>query len=83
MACSHPCELANEGDANESSGVGGLTSFEAQRLVRGLAGIDVVGGDMVEVSPPFDVAGTTALVGATILFEMLCVTAQAVARRRG
>jgi guanidinopropionase len=63
--------------------IGGLTSFEAQRLVRGLAGIDVVGGDMVEVSPPFDVAGTTALVGATILFEMLCVTAQAVARRRG
>jgi guanidinopropionase len=62
--------------------IGGLTSFEAQRLVRGLSGIDVIGGDMVEVSPPFDPSGNTALVGASILFEMLCVTAEAVARRQ-
>ena len=62
--------------------IGGLTSFEAQRLVRGLSGIDVICGDMVEVSPPFDQSGNTALVGASILFEMLCVTAEAVARRQ-
>ncbi|MEQ8395363.1 agmatinase [Thalassobaculum sp.] len=62
--------------------IGGLTSFEAQRLVRGLSGIDVVGGDMVEVSPPFDPSGNTALVGATILFEMLCIAAESVARRQ-
>jgi len=62
--------------------IGGLTSFEAQRLVRGLSGVDVIGGDLVEVSPPFDVGGNTALVGATILFELLCVTAEAVARRK-
>lgn len=63
--------------------IGGLTSFEAQRLVRGLSGVDVIGGDMVEVSPPFDPSGNTALVGASILFELLCVAAEAVARRRG
>ena len=63
--------------------IGGLTSFEAQRLVRGLSGVEVIGGDMVEVSPPFDPSGSTALVGASILFELLCVTAEAMARRRG
>lgn len=63
--------------------IGGLTSFEAQRLVRGLSGVDVIGGDLVEVSPPFDPSGNTALVGASILFEMLCIAAQAVSRRRG
>lgn len=63
--------------------IGGLTSFEAQRLLRGLSGVDVIGGDMVEVSPPFDPSGNTALVGAGILFEMLCIAAQAVSRRRG
>lgn len=62
--------------------IGGLTTLEAQRLVRGLSGLDLIGGDMVEVSPPFDPSGVTALTGASILFEMLCVTAQAVARRR-
>jgi guanidinopropionase len=42
-----------------------------------------VGADMVEVSPPFDPSGLTALTGASILFELLCVLAEAVARRRG
>lgn len=63
--------------------IGGFTSLEAQRLVRGLSGLDVIGGDMVEVSPPFDPSGVTALTGATILFEQLCVIAEAVARRKG
>ncbi len=64
-------------------GIGGFTTFEAQRMLRGLRGLDIVGGDVVEVAPPFDPSGNTALVGATLMFEMLCVLADAVARRMG
>jgi guanidinopropionase len=56
---------------------GGLSMIEALRIVRGLRGIDFVGGDLVEVSPPFDHAGLTAFHGASILFEILCVVAAA------
>ena len=62
--------------------VGGFTTHEAQRMLRGLQGLNLVGGDVVEVSPPFDQSGNTALVGATMMFEILCVLADAVARRR-
>jgi agmatinase len=62
--------------------VGGLTSYEAKRLLQGLRGLDIVGGDVVEVSPPFDSAGLTALAGAQMLFEILCLAAEALARRR-
>ena len=62
--------------------IGGLTTLEAQRMIRGLQGLDIVGGDVVEVSPPFDPSGNTALVGATLMFEILCVLADAVARRK-
>jgi guanidinopropionase len=41
-----------------------------------------VGGDVVEVAPPFDPTGNTALVGATMMFEILCVVADAVAARK-
>jgi agmatinase len=61
--------------------VGGLTSYEAKRLLQGLRGLDVVGGDVVEVSPPFDSAGITALAGAQMLFEIVCLAAEARARR--
>ncbi len=57
--------------------MGGLSTIEAQRIVRGLMGLDVVGADLVEVSPPFDVGGLTAFHGASILFEILCVVAAA------
>ena len=63
--------------------VGGLTTIEAQALLRGLRGLDLVGGDVVEVAPPFDPSGNTALVGATMMYEILCLLAEAVARRRG
>jgi guanidinopropionase len=63
--------------------IGGLTTLEAQHLIRGLQGLDIVGGDVVEVSPPFDPSGNTALVGANIMFEILCVLADAVASRKG
>ena len=62
--------------------VGGMTTIEAQALLRGLRGVDLVGGDVVEVSPPFDLSGNTALVGATMMYEILCVLAEAVARRQ-
>jgi len=61
--------------------IGGLTTLEAQHLIRGLQGLNLVGGDVVEVSPPFDPSGNTALVGATIMFEILCILADAFARR--
>ncbi len=62
---------------------GGLTMREALRMIRELHDLNLVGADMVEVSPPFDPSGVTALNGATIMFELLCVLAQAVALRRG
>jgi guanidinopropionase len=62
--------------------VGGYTTFEAQKMLRGLQGLDLVGGDVVEVAPPFDPSGNTALVGATMMFEILCLLADARARRR-
>jgi guanidinopropionase len=62
--------------------IGGFSTAEAQRMIRGLAGLDLVGGDVVEVAPPFDPSGNTALVGATMMFEILCVLAPAVHRRK-
>ncbi|WP_245699117.1 agmatinase [Rhodospira trueperi] len=62
--------------------VGGMTTHMAQAVVRGLGGLDLVGADVVEVAPPFDVNGATALVGATLAFEILCVLAEARARTR-
>jgi len=58
--------------------VGGLTSFEAQQLIRGLRGLNLVGADIVEVSPPFDPGYCTALLGATLMFEMLCIISDSV-----
>ena len=62
--------------------VGGITTVEAQKLLRGLGGLDLYGGDVVEVSPPFDPTGNTALVGATMMYEILCLLAESVSRRR-
>jgi hypothetical protein len=50
--------------------VGGITTYEAKRLLQGLRGFNVIGADLVEVSPPFDSAGITALAGAQMMFEM-------------
>jgi agmatinase len=61
--------------------VGGLTSHEAQQLVRSLGGSSIVGGDIVEVSPLFDGPGQiTALLAANIMFELLCAMARSSAR---
>lgn len=53
--------------------IGGLTTAQALEIIRGAAGLDVVGGDLVEVAPPYDPSGNTALTGANVLFEMLCI----------
>jgi guanidinopropionase len=62
--------------------VGGFTTIEAQLMIRALKGLHLVGADMVEVSPPFDHAGVTALSVAAMMFELLCVLADSVASRR-
>jgi guanidinobutyrase len=53
--------------------IGGLTTVQALELIRGLRGLELVGADLVEVSPAYDASGNTALVGANLLFELLCV----------
>jgi len=62
--------------------IGGFSSLEGQLLVRGLSGLNLIGADVVEVAPPFDPSGLTAMAGATIMFEILCVLSEAVATRR-
>ena len=53
--------------------IGGLVVPQALEIIRGCRGLDLDGGDLVEVSPPYDTTGNTALLGANLLFEMLCV----------
>ena len=55
--------------------IGGITTHEAQRLLRGLRRLNLIGGDVVEVAPPFDQTGNTALVGASMMFEIMCLVA--------
>ncbi len=59
---------------------GGLASHQASAILRALAGVDLKGGDVVEVSPPFDPAGITAIAGAHVATDLLCLWA---ATRRG
>ena len=55
--------------------VGGLTPREALAIVRGMQGVDIVGGDVVEVAPQYDANTATAQIGAQMLFEQLCLVA--------
>ena len=52
--------------------VGGPNSYQALQVVRGLSGVDIVGADLVEVSPPFDASGGTAFLAVSIMFELMC-----------
>ena len=63
--------------------VGGPNAWQALQVARGLRGVNVVGADLVEVSPPFDPSGGTAWLGVSLMFEMLCVMAQIVAKAGG
>ncbi len=62
--------------------IGGVTAREAQAMIRSLRGLNAVGIDLVEVSPPLDPTGGTALLAATLMFELLCVLAESVKGRR-
>ena len=53
--------------------IGGLSVPQALEIIRGCRGLNVVGADLVEVAPPYDPSGNTALLGANLLYEMLCV----------
>jgi arginase family enzyme len=53
--------------------IGGFTSFQILELVRALRGLDIIGCDLVEVSPPYDTGEITSLLAANLLYELLCV----------
>src|SRR3954447_20476156 len=61
---------------------GGITALQALRLLRELRGIDFIGGDLVEVAPPFDVGSLTSFNAASILFEILCLLVEAWEKRQ-
>ena len=61
--------------------IGGLTTREAQAILRGLKGIDIVGGDLVEVAPQYDATTNTAHAGAQMLFEILSLMVFSPSRR--
>lgn len=79
----HPTYLTFDIDALDPSfapgtgtpEIGGISSREAQTMIRLMEGANLVGADLVEVSPPLDPSGLTALTGATLMFELLCVMA--------
>ena len=52
--------------------IGGLTIVQALEVIRGAAGTNIVGADLVEVAPPYDQSGATSVVAANLLYEMLC-----------
>lgn len=61
--------------------IGGPNSYQAQQVIRELAGLDLVGADLVEVAPAYDASGGTAWLGASLMFELTCVLAQAIEAR--
>ena len=74
-------------DPSEAPGTGtpeagGITALQALRLLRDLRGTDFVGGDLVEVAPPFDAGTLTSFNGASVLFEILCLLVEAWETRR-
>jgi guanidinopropionase len=62
--------------------VGGLAPREVLQILRGLAGLDIVGGDVVEVAPQYDATSNTAQAAAQMLFELLCLSVTARGRRK-
>ncbi len=53
--------------------IGGLTVTQGLEIIRGCKGLNLIGGDLVEVSPPFDLSKNTSVIAANFLYEMLCV----------
>jgi agmatinase len=81
---SNPCYLTFDIDCLDPSCapgtgtpvVGGLSTLQALRILRGLGGLSLVGMDLVEVAPAYDVSEITALAGATLALNMLCIYAE-------
>ena len=63
--------------------VGGLSSAEALAILRGCLGVDIIGGDVVEVAPQYDATTNTAQVAAQVLFTILCLAGAALKARAG
>ncbi len=61
--------------------IGGPNSFQAQQVIREMAGVNLIGADLVEVSPPFDPSGGTAWLGVSLMFEIMCVLADGIHKR--
>jgi len=61
--------------------IGGITTIEAQKFLRGLRALNLIGADVVEVAPPYDPIGNTSLVGATLMYEMLCLLAEVISTK--
>ncbi len=61
--------------------IGGPNSFQAQQVIREMAGVNLIGADLVEVSPPFDPSGGTAWLGVSLMFEILCILADGIHKR--
>jgi agmatinase len=80
----HPCYLTFDIDCLDPSVapgtgtpvVGGLSALQALRILRHLRGLNIVGMDLVEVAPAYDVPEITALAGATLALNMLCIFAE-------
>jgi guanidinopropionase len=62
--------------------IGGFTTFQAQQMLRLMQGVNIIGADVVEVSPPFDASGMTAYAGVVMMFEILCAMAENTAALR-
>ena len=62
--------------------VGGPNSYQALQVVRELAGLNLIGADLVEVSPPFDMQGGTSWLGVSVMFELMCILSEAIGSRR-
>ena len=75
--CLDPCYAPGTGTPE----IGGYTPFDAQVMIRSLGDLNLIGADLVEVSPPFDQSGGTAIVGVNLMFELICVLSQAMCRQ--
>jgi guanidinobutyrase len=60
--------------------IGGLTVPQALEIIRGCRGLNVIGSDLVEVAPAYDVSNNTSLLAANLLFEMLCILPKTIYR---
>lgn len=72
LAENKPIDLYRSPRLGTTPEIGGLTVQQGLEIIRGLRGLQLVGTDLVEVSPPYDPQGTTAQVAANLAFKMLC-----------